>query len=174
MPFTSISSPTPYASPADFLSRYDVNVTGQLTSDSGQQNSATELLTDPDLITALMDASGDVEAACLVAGRYQPTDLQALTGVSLNYLKRITCALAAQYLVERRWSIEGYMPQYEQALAALDQLRNGLQIFAYAEVAAAGTPKNFYLNDNNFLNLNLVSNLSRYFGIRQDRKRPLG
>jgi len=138
---TCISSPTPYASPADYLARVDVRLTGDLARDDGTEASPAELLTDPNLAAALADASGIVEACVLTSQRYSVADLGVLTGNSLAFLKRIICGLAVQCMRWRRgYMEESSYPLYKEAARWLDELHDGREIFAFAETARAGLP----------------------------------
>ena len=170
MPLTPISSATAYATPADMATRYDVRTTGDLVEDDGTQESSANLLTNAKLLALLADASGEVESACLVAGRYTPADLQALTGNSQQFLVGLVCAITAQRLYERRW-LEGddVLPRYEWAQQYLKKLSTGENIFAFAEVAAAGLPKDQFMTDFDFQRLNMVSGVTRFMGTRLDR-----
>src|ERR1019366_7439340 len=91
-----------YATPADLLQQYDWRTVGDFISDSPEEISSNDQLTDPILLQILAAASGDIEAALLRAGRYQVSDLTGLTGNPLALLKRITCEIAIAYVFERR------------------------------------------------------------------------
>src|SRR5438270_3796199 len=128
---TSISSLTSYATPDDFIKRVDIKIPGLLCRDDQTEATEEALLTDPVLQVCLEDASGAVEAECLIAGRYKPVDLQALTGVSLGLLKRIVCGIAVQYLRWRRGIMEQTTyPMYTEAMKWLEALSSGNAIFA--------------------------------------------
>jgi phage gp36-like protein len=118
-----------YATPADLLMRKDARTIGQLVADDDTQEDSTELQTDANALQALQDASDMVDAACLMAGRYQPSDLSGMTGSGSSLLKRIVCDLAATYLRRRR-SYEGdEWPEYQEAIDILERLRKGELIF---------------------------------------------
>lgn len=124
-----------YATPAEFNARYDVRVSGDLVDDTGDQQTATELLTDTVLQAMLDDASGDIEAALGVGELYTPADLAALTGNAQKHLVRICCDIAWVYLARRR----GLLPADEHkaatdlAEAHLERLRKGQNVFNIAE-----------------------------------------
>jgi phage gp36-like protein len=130
-----------YATPSDLIQRYDVRSIGQLVSDDDTMQSGDELLTDPNVLAALDDASGRIDAACLIGQRYLPTDLANLTGNSAFYLARLACQLAFTYLRRRR-SIDGEeLPEYEEAKEDLERLRTGVLIFGDVQaVVDAGNP----------------------------------
>ena len=120
-----------YATPADFLARYDARIVGDIVADDGVQVSSSGLLTDPNLLASLADASGDVESACLFGERYTPDDLAALTGNSQSLLKRIVCDVAMAYLLKRRPSADPQndIARLEAAERILERLRKGEQVF---------------------------------------------
>jgi phage gp36-like protein len=136
---TPSSSSTAYASPADMKTRYDVRVLQELCSDSDTRISIGGLDTNERLLAALADASGLVESACFAGKAYQPTDLAALTGVSLAYLKRLVCDLAMGCLFLARPDRKGEPPKStELALERLEQMRRGEMVFGLREQQGAG------------------------------------
>lgn len=120
-----------FASPTDFLQRYDARIVGDLVADDGTQVSPSGLTSDLNLQAALDDASGDIESACLVGERYTPDDLAALTDNSLSLLKRICCDVAMAFLLRRRPSNDpdNDAARLELAEKILDRLRTGEQVF---------------------------------------------
>lgn len=172
-PKTSISADQPYATPGDYLARVDVRLTGDLARDDGSQATPTELLAEPRLAAALAGASGSLEAAVLVSGRYNVEDLQAATGNSLALLKDIVCGLAVQRM---RWARgimeESTYPLYKQALLWLEALHEGKAILAFSEVVAAGLPSTYQMQTTDFFygTPSLLTNNARSWGIRKDRQ----
>jgi len=120
-----------YATPADFLARFDARIFGDVVRDDNDQATPQELLDDPNLQAALDDASGDIEAACLVGERYTPTALAGLTGNSVFHLKRICCDIAMAYLLRRRPSDNADVDEKRIGTAEkhLDKLRTGENVF---------------------------------------------
>lgn len=170
---TPTSGASAYATPADFLARTDAGLLGDFVRDDGAQDSATQLLADTNLATALVDASGLVEAYCEAGGRYTVDDLQALTGNGLGLLKRIVCGLAIQFLRNRRGAIEpGQYPQYDFALRMLELLSEGAAIFPFAETAAAGLPDTEVMEPSDYWQglPTLMTNRTRAWGFRQNRR----
>lgn len=132
-----------FATPAEFLERYDARIFGDVVRDNDEQATPAELLTDPNLQAALNDASGLIESACLVGERYTPTDLEALTGNSLYHLKRICCDVAMALLLQRRPSSDPDKDteRLEIAEKHLDKLRDGERVFYRGDnVDQAGVP----------------------------------
>lgn len=120
-----------YATASDLLTRYDSRRVGDLVSDSGARDANPAA--SPVLAACLDDASGMIDLACMVGGRYTPTTLAAMTGNSSKALVRLACDLAYGLLVARR----GYSstdqktmaPQYDQAQNTLELLRKGERVF---------------------------------------------
>lgn len=172
---TPVSGMAPYAAPADYLLAVDVRHSGDLARDDGTQATPAELLTDPRLAFALARASGMVEAAVMVSGRYTVADLQALAGNSLALLKHITCGLTVQVMRQvRAMNEESDLPIYKDAVALLAALHEGKNIFAFSETVEAGLPATRQLQpDWYFRRLpTLTSNWTRSFGLRANRRGP--
>lgn len=135
-----------YASPQDFLARFDARTLGDLTGDSGARVTQAGLATDPNLQTALDDASGDIESALLQGERYAVSDLDSIEGNSLNKLKRVCCDIAMGYLWERRlWTGRAQQephPAMARGQAALERLRKGENVFNLTGPLDAGIPEN--------------------------------
>lgn len=168
---TPNSAASSYLAASDFLNRYDARAVGDLVSDNGNRVSPSNLVNNAVLQEALNDASGMIEAACLRSGRYQPTDLSGLTGVSQRFLWRLIADLAMGLLIERRPDIDRPTPKaYDAALAWLGQLATGERIFGLAEVQDAGLPAAQIESPQTVANRNLTTNvLSRFFGRRLNR-----
>ncbi len=172
---TPNSSLVPYASAADLLSRQDVGLVGQLCVDNGQVATAADII-DPltvggfNVLTALLDASGEVEYAATRGERYQPSDLQQLTGASLGFLKRVTCDIAMMNLYDRR---DGQNPpqnvleKYKRAQEFLQQLVSGERVFGDLENQSAGPPKQAFFTSQDLIANRLASaTWPRMFGRR--------
>lgn len=132
-----------YAAASDLIARKDVNVLGDLVSDSGARVSSAGLASDTNMAAALDDASGLVDSALLQGKRYSTADLSALTGNSAAYLKRIVCDIAFWLLWDRKpayGGVEDRAGAREQARQALDDLRTGKHIFDVEAVKEAGLP----------------------------------
>lgn len=154
-----------YASPDDMMLRYDVRRLGQLCNDTDVQLTSTQLLQNNVLQETLMDASGLVEAATLVGGRYSVNDLLELKDNPKRFLIRLVCDIAYGLLVGRRGfgsqDIKTLAPGYENALKFLEELRSGQWIFANDAAIAAGKPVRVQLSTN--VNM-ITTEARRYFG----------
>ena len=164
----------PYCSPAEFIQRYDVRIVGDLLSDTGTRLDQAAVIASTTLRTFLYDASGMVESACLVGEKYDPDDLNALLGASLQFLKRIVADLTFGLLRMRRGHKEDTpMPGYDMALQWLERLRLGERIFGLQENMDAGKPDNVQVTEAVLARLNLSTyQAHRYFGIRANRNLP--
>ena len=131
-----------YATPADLLKRYDARTLGDLAGDTGVRVSSVALLTDPNVEAALDDATGQINASVLRAGRYQVADLAALTGDVAAYLIRITCDIALANLWHRRpyADNDGRTDALDRAERHLKELREGQAVFNIAENIEMGNP----------------------------------
>ncbi len=124
---------------AEFLKRADLRTVGDLCSDTGTRITSGGLATDTHLAAALLDATGIVEQACLVAKRYLPADLAALTGAGLGSLYRLLSRLTLCLLFERRPDLEMKQPWiWEWVEEQLEKLRQGERIFPFTETEDAG------------------------------------
>lgn len=127
-----------YAQPSDMLLRYDQRVLGDLCGDAGQRIPSDLLLTNATLQAMLDDGSSTINAAALVGNRYAVADLDGLTGDDRAYLIRLNCDLAYGMLRYRRGLETESVPQYQQALTTLDQLRDGERVFNVQATLDAG------------------------------------
>jgi hypothetical protein len=135
---TPNSSAVSYLSAADMLNRADARLVGDLVSMNGVRVQLPALLTNPVLLAALADASGEVEAAVLRGNRYQPADLLALTGVGQTRLYRLVKDLAMLLLFHLRDDVGPVPPKYTSALEELEKLACGERIFSFVESQNAG------------------------------------
>ena len=120
-----------YASVSDLIARYDTNLIGELIKDDHEPATAAEISSSSVAETALVDASGQVEAAMLCGNRYSPTELAALEGNSLGLLKKIVCMIAFSELLGRRGGIHLDQARFydEQSRKYLEDLRTGKNLF---------------------------------------------
>jgi phage gp36-like protein len=169
---TPLSATQPYATGADLIARYDINDIRQWASDSGIPVSIANVAANNNVVTALMDASGDVEAALLASDRYLPQDLLALTGNSKNRLIRLVCELAIGYLYERRIR-RGEEPEPAPATRGkemLQRLAKGEWIFGFVEHGDAGVIAHQVEGAVDVERRNMVTlQAQRYYGRRSNR-----
>lgn len=152
-----------YATPEQFLARYDARVIGDVVSDTGEEVSPQELLDDPNLQAALDDATGDIDSSAIVGERYLPADLETLAANagsnSRFHLIRICCDIALAYLLRRRPSKD---PERDAAMmdlaeSHLEKLRRGDQLFYLGpDQDLAGVPSTTGPTTLDFRNLNLL------------------
>ncbi len=174
MAYVPNSSLASYLTVTEFLRRCDYNTVGQLVSDNGQPVDPISLQTNVNLLTVLEGASGELEAACLSAKRYQPEDLAGLVGVSAVYRDDVITGLAIPRLPGRRpQPLEQWKHWIERADKALAALGDGHMIFGFVEVQEAGlidvqkdTPQDV---QNRYLT---TVQARRYYGTRGNQIRP--
>lgn len=162
-----------YASGADLIARYDVDQVGDLATDERETLDRANVADHLHVITALEDASSEVDAALLAGGRYTATQLQELTGSSASYLKSIVCGLAMAALHERRpEAIERDLIDRitKKARDSILSLRRGENVFGIVEVVDAtrlqlSGPTALEIEDRN----GMAERMHRYFPTTQSR-----
>lgn len=161
----------PYATVDDFLERYDVRDIGDMLSDNNVALTAAQCQTSKNLLAALNDASGQIDAAVMVGERYTPRDLRNLTANSAHNLIRITCELALLNLMLRR---PGRVPpeqvkaMRELSQASLEQLSKGQAVFETSTAVTAGQPSITTITHQEYTNLNLLRDRAEgYYPSRQ-------
>jgi len=146
VPTTTVDTkPDPYCTVAGLLARHDERSIRKLLADDGAAVVGS-LDTHPTLLALLREASGLVEAALTVGGRYDPDDLTQLvhgTGVGSNaaeFLAGQVAHLAFFKLWERRNNDPNGRPpaQVEAALKWLEQLADGEMVLGFVAHKQAG------------------------------------
>ena len=136
---------TTYASAADLCARYDIDVVGQLATDDRVRLLRDDILTHPNVATALLDACGEFDVRVRCGNRYSTLDLADLDANSLSHLKRIICVVAMSFLFRRRPGIHAEMAKAirEEADEWLRRLSTGEDVFGLTASSAhrdAGQP----------------------------------
>lgn len=162
-----------YATPADLINRYDVDMIGDLSTDERVAQSRSDIPTNSKVLTALEDASGEVEVALLAGGRYTADQLAGLSGHAASHLKQIVCGLAIAALHRRR--PQAFERSYIEDLTrdareAIRSLRRGDNVFGLDEHIAAsvvdtGGPTAIDLQTRN----DLTVRMGRYFPTSETR-----
>jgi phage gp36-like protein len=133
---------TAYASGTDLIARYDVDLVGDLATDSREPIEQSAVPNLPLVATALLDASGMIDVNLATGGRYRPEDLQSLTGNSVSHLKRIACDIAMGLLLQRRTD-KKYQELAEKVVAGAKQnlmaLARGENVFGIPALQNSGT-----------------------------------
>lgn len=162
-----------YATPADLYKRHDIRLIQDLCQDDGVRPTRPAMLTDDIVEELLADASGDIELALLNGGKYTVDQLEALTGNSLQMLKRMTCDIGMAYLFDRRPT---YKPEQAEkyrdvAERSLERLRKGENVFNLAANIEAGiqTIQAAQLANYEFMNLTVDQVGSRFYPPRYTR-----
>ncbi|VTS00603.1 hypothetical protein [Tuwongella immobilis] len=133
------SSSNSYCTGSQLLDYHDARLVGDLLSDAETRIAEGSIPTNPKVLAALRRASGDLESAALVGGRYKVTDLEMLTGNALEYRIGLVADLAFWHLTKRRFpatKIED-VTGAQQAMDTLELLRTGERIFGVVEVIEA-------------------------------------
>lgn len=133
------SSETAYATGADLVLYHDVRRIGDLISDTDTRVVAASVPDHPLVAIMLKRASGEVEMACQVGGKYSPEALAALDGVAAEALKGLVCDLAAWHLEKRRSrSVKlDDVPGAAEAYGVLRALEEGALVFPTDEAVDA-------------------------------------
>lgn len=170
---TPRTSETAYATPANMTARYDSYLIAQLCADAETEPDPPALGTNARLLAALLDASGLIETAAGVGGRYKPEDLQALTsGAGQAMLIRLCCDLAIGLLWYSRIDREGDPPKnYGSALRFLEALESGGKVFSLVQSQEAGNTGNYVETQQDLVNRNgPVAVARRLFGNKMGRR----
>lgn len=134
-----------YATSDDMRARFDERSLAEIVADDDTAVDLGDLSTDTNMLAALDDASGLVDAALLSVQQYTPADLTALTGTSLALLKRLVCTQALLFLKQRRGG--GY-PSEADAIERdqkwvddiLTRLKRGANVFNIPATLSASEP----------------------------------
>jgi phage gp36-like protein len=154
-----------YAQYSDLIARFDQREVDALISDTDEDELGIDAPNNPKLQAALGDASGDVEAALMRGGRYSISDLQSLTGNSLNLLARMTADIAMQYLLERRPGQDPDRIEHQRDIARrhLKRLASGEDIFNLQALPEAGQVHTNGPTIDTFINLHLIRDRTRHY-----------
>ncbi len=130
-----------YADGNDLIARYDIDLVGDLATDGRETLDQANVPAHVNIIAALEDASGEIDAALKVGGRYTAEQLAGLTGNAAKHLKRICCAIAMCGLLDRRPEVSSteYRERvYQRAKELLKSIKSGDNIFGLPEEVDAG------------------------------------
>ncbi len=175
MALTIISSTTTLCPVAEFLKRVDNTAVATLASDvAGVPVAQLALPTDPNVLAALMTATGTFESAVMMGAKYSHDDLQALlttTCGSQAMMFDIIADLAWMGLYKRRPNMNVAPPaSARQSMEWLDLLAQGKRIFAFQETQDATVMEK---SDATIADIDarngVVTQAQDYFGRRADR-----
>ncbi len=187
---TSNSGLTSYLSAEEFLLKRDVRSVAQYCSDDGndpQLAGSTPIFmvkailiddtTRPGSILAakLASSSGMLESAALRSKRYSADDLASLTGNSREYMLEVLASLTMYSLICRRpgpTPPDTVVHAYEEAIKALNDLSEGIRIFAFSEAEVAGIPTTRKFTNVDYINNDLITaRWTKMWGNRQISRR---
>lgn len=169
---TCNSTTTPYCTAADLFIYHDPNQVADCLRDGEVARPTAEEMADTGnpygavLYRFLLAASGRIESACLIKRMYSPTDLQALTGASLQTLQKLTADVCFWMVMQRRQPNTGdprNVPGAVEANELLDQLRDGERIFSFEETQQAGLPSVVPPNPSALVTPNVITRAVRLF-----------
>jgi hypothetical protein len=140
---TLTSSTTAYCTGAQALLFVDKRLWGDLLKDDGTRD--TNPAANATLGDLLLAASGDVEAACLRAHKYEVVDLQAIAAANpktamTNKLAELVAWLAYEKCQGRRQPQGGELLALQNARRLLKDLHDGVEVFGFVETQDAGLP----------------------------------
>lgn len=177
----------PYATGDDLIKRYDIDLIGDLCQDTREEldweSEITDLTEHVNVVSALEDATGEIDVALLSGGRYTPEQLAELanpavpqnTTNSKKHLVRVTCAIAMSILVERRLdkvSMETADWLRKTASGFLEALRRGDNVFGIQENLNAGRIDIETVEAVEIENLNLMPGRMPRFFPGTDQRTP--
>lgn len=163
-----------YATASDLTARFDKNILADLAGDDA---APADPLNSPRVARALEGASGEINAAARMGGRYSPEELAALSGDDLEFLKDVTCQLALLRLVGTRIQTIGELAHKTLRDAAdriLDDLRAGRLVFGTPAAERAQTPGVDGPTVLDYERLNLLPDRVRNYYPSRGSRLPLG
>lgn len=159
--------PATYVTYTDLIARFDERDIQQLLIDDSSDGTVVDVSTNTKLVVALSDAEGEVLSALRKAGKYNVAILGALTGVDLDYFKRIICEIAMVHLFRRRPTFSpDALEAYEKIRKSnIKELQDGCSVLTADEPAAinAGLVNNEGPSVPEWEALNMWRDRSNYF-----------
>lgn len=172
-PQTSASATTPYVTAAQFFQFYTSSLAADVlraTPDAPRPSYLAMLdSTNPagaKLLVFLSRGAGEIEAACAIARRYSPEDLQALGGMSAVLLRGLNAARSMWGLYQRLKPGSARpddCPGAKESESLLRDLRDGQKVFTFEETMDAGLPSVVPANPSRLLTPNVVARAYRLF-----------
>ena len=154
-----------YATPQQLLQRHHPDLVNDLAADDGVRTSRIDLVADVNVLAALADASGAIEAALVAGNRYTVDQLTNLTGNSASLLARITCDIAMAFLFDRAASldVEKCRKYKDQAEEHLNKLHDGQNVFNLESHKTAGNPSLGGPSAVDYARLNLIPDRTQHY-----------
>jgi hypothetical protein len=170
---TNASSATTYLSVTEFLKLCDKRTVARWASDTGTALESGDISSDGNVAKALLAASGELESACLVSGRYTAAELAALEGATAAKRDLLLTWIAEFILWARRPALareDGPPWVWELAQADLERLRSGQRLFAQQENIDAGVLDHDTHTAAEVENWGgITTQMGRFFGTRVNR-----
>ncbi len=154
-----------YVTVAELKKRFDWRDIADLVSDEDQRVEEKELDTDVNLAACIGDASGDIDAALLIGGKYETTDLEGLTGNALSKLRRMCSEITMFYVLDRRPTFNSEKLEAYELMRNrhLKKLQTGENVFNLTAHVAAGVVSVEGPSTQNYNDLNLVRDRVRNY-----------
>lgn len=172
-PMTPNTSTTPYCSAEQFFDFYSRDIAADMLKVVPQAPRPSYLaMLDPNnpagakFLKHLKRGAGDIEAACGVAKRYQPADLNALTGVSQTFLQALNAARTMWSLYQTLKPGSARLEECPGATVSeeyLAELRDAKLIFGFMETMDAGLPSVVPPSPGRLVTPDVVSRAVRLF-----------
>ena len=174
-----------YLDPSELVLYYDTRRVLQLASDTGAVAVIADLSDDDSapyarVNAAIRFAAGQLDSHCQQGKRYTRATLEAIVTAAdaapsdegLNkraaMIKQLVADLAFGVLASRRGyvadALANLAPRYETALATLERLAQGIQIFDVDIAITRGVPSSVAIGRNNYR----VQSFNRMFGVFED------
>lgn len=163
-----------YATADDLVTRYDRALLADLAGDDA---APTDPVSSARVLRALEGASGEVNAAARLGGRYSAEELSALTGDDRAFLIDVVCQLAILRLIGTRIQSVGeaaYRTLRENSDRLLDDLRSGRVVFGTDSADRSQTPRVDGPTALDYERLNLITQRTRRYYPSPGSRLPLG
>jgi len=170
---TVSSGASAYADIDDMSARIDTRILADLVSDAETPGTVSG---NTILTKLLKTASGKVETAFLMGGKYTSADLATLAASSTNgreFLADIVCALAYGLLVRRRGDADSEVPpETVEANQILNAAVEGKLVLPFTESVNAGVMSNYIETPEDVVDRDSpVVQAESLFGVRNNRRR---
>lgn len=173
MPLTPNSSSSAYCTSVQFFDFYARSIVADMLKARPDCPRPSYLaMIDPNnpagqkLLVHLKRGGGEIEAACGIAKRYLPEDLQALTGVSQTLLQGLNaarCVWSIYQTLKPGSARPDEIPGAKESAELLGALRDGEMIFGFLETQDAGLPDVQQAAPDQLLTPNVVGYAQRLF-----------
>ena len=170
---TPISGTSSYASAEAFLLRFDERTVGDLLSvDGANRLTRAQVIASDKLAAWLKEASGELESAIFLGGKYTTVDLAALAGTNAGEMvSGLVCDLAGWRMYDFRPDRKSEMPERcKEAKERIGRIEAGEQFLAFQESADASRMDHDETSPQEVDDRNgVITEAAAYFGRRLSR-----